>query len=175
MDETDRRIELMNKMLGKSNYVWIEPPFYFCYGNHIEIGKYSYQNMNCTFIDDGNIKIGERVMFGPGVTIATVGHPINPELRMYMYTADVIIEDNCWIGANVTILPGVRIGKNSVIGAGSVVTKDIEENSVAVGNPCKVVRQINEYDQEYYFRDRKIDIENLDLSKFKQLLEDEHE
>lgn len=102
-------------------------------------------------------------MFGAAVTIATVGHPICPEMRKYMYTAPVTIEDNCWIGANVTICPGVKIGKNSVIGAGSVVIHDIPENSVAAGNPCKVIRQIDERDSRYYFKDRKID--KTDLSE----------
>lgn len=151
-----KRTEMLKEMLGKSGNVWIEPPFYFCYGTHIYIGEGSYINFNCNFIDDGFITIGKRVMFGAAVTIATVGHPICPDLREYMYTAPVTIEDNCWIGANVTICPGVTVGKNSVIGAGSVVIHDIPENSVAAGNPCKVIRQIDERDSRYYFKDRKI-------------------
>lgn len=157
------RTEMLKQMLGKSGNVWIEPPFYFCYGTHIYIGEGSYINFNCNFIDDGIITIGERVMFGSAVTIATVGHPICPAMREYMYTAPVTIEDNCWIGANVTICPGVTIGKNSVIGAGSVVIHDIPENSVAAGNPCKVIRQIDEKDSRYYFKDRMID--NADLAE----------
>ncbi len=156
-----KRTELLKEMLGKSGNVWIEPPFYFCYGTHIYIGEGSYINFNCNFIDDGIITIGKRVMFGAAVTIATVGHPICPDLREYMYTAPVTIEDNCWIGANVTICPGVTVGKNSVIGAGSVVIHDIPENSVAAGNPCKVIRQIDERDSRYYFKDRKIDPADL--------------
>ena len=157
------RSEMLKEMLGESGNVWIQPPFYFCYGTHIHIGEGSYINFNCNFIDDGIITIGKRVMFGAAVTIATVGHPICPEMREYMYTAPVTIEDNCWIGANVTICPGVKIGKNSVIGAGSVVIHDIPENSVAAGNPCKVIRQIDERDSRYYFKDRKID--KTDLSE----------
>ncbi len=122
----------------------------------------SYYNFNCNFIDDGIITIGKSVMFGSAVTIATVGHPICPDMREYMYTAPVTIDDNCWIGENVTICPGVNIGKNSVIGAGSVVIHDIPENSIAAGNPCKVIRRIDERDSQYYFKDRKIDKADLD-------------
>ena len=99
---------------------------------------------NSTMPDDGKIIIGKKVMFGPAVTIATVGYPVNPKMREYMYTDPVTIEDNCWIGAGTTICPGVHIGENSVIGAGSVVVHDIPANSVAVGNPCKVIREIGE-------------------------------
>lgn len=101
-------------------------------------------------------------MFGPAVTIATVGHPINPQMREYMYTAPVTIEDNCWIGAGTTICPGVAIGENSVIGAGSVVIHDIPANSIAVGNPCRVIREINEHDMEFYFKDQRIDVKDLE-------------
>lgn len=98
-------------------------------------------------------------MFGPNVTIATAGHPILPELReyAYQYNAAVHIGRNCWIGAGVMIMPGVTIGDNTVIGAGSVVTKDIPSDVVAVGNPCKVMRPIGERDKEYYFKNRRID------------------
>ena len=122
----------------------MEPPFYCCYGTNITIGEGSYLNFNCSFVDDGKIIIGKKVMFGPAVTIATVGHPVNPKMREYMYTDPVTIEDNCWIGAGTTICPGVHIGENSVIGAGSVVVHDIPANSVAAGNPCKVIREIGE-------------------------------
>lgn len=124
--------------------MWVEPPFYCCYGTNITIGEGSYLNFNCNFVDDGKIIIGKKVMFGPAVTIATVGHPVNPKMREYMYTDPVTIEDNCWIGAGTTICPGVHIGENSVIGAGSVVVHDIPANSVAAGNPCKVIREIGE-------------------------------
>ena len=131
-DEIQTRIQLMNEMFGKETKAWIEPPFYFCYGYNIEIGEKSYVNFNCQFVDDGKITIGKKVMFGPGGTIATVGHPINPNYREYMYTDAVIIEDNCWIGEGVVICPGVIIGENTVIRAGSVVTKSIPANCVAV-------------------------------------------
>lgn len=155
------RVKMLKEMFKDGEGIWVEPPIYFCYGKHISIGKGSYINVNCSFIDDGMIEIGKAVMFGPGVAIATVGHPINPAMREYMYTDPVKIGDNCWIGANVTICPGVTIGENTVIGAGSVVTSDIPANVVAVGNPCKVLREINEDDLKYYYKDRKIDQEDL--------------
>ncbi len=160
-DDLEKRNNLINEIFGRETKAWIEPPFYFCYGKNIEIGEGSYINFNCNFIDDGKILIGEKVMFGPAVTIATVGHPINPNYREYMYADSVVIEDNCWIGAGVVICPGVTIGKNSVIGAGSVVTKNIPANSVAVGNPCRVLREINENDMKYYYKHREITKEDL--------------
>ena len=156
-DEIQTRIQLMHEMFGKETKAWIEPLFYFCYGYNIEIGEKSYVNFNCQFVDDGKITIGKKVMFGPGVTIATVGHPINPNYREYMYTDAVIIEDNCWIGEGVVICPGVIIGENTVIRAGSVVTKSIPANCVAVGNPCRVLREINEQDLKYYYKNRSFD------------------
>lgn len=161
-DDVEERFRLMKEIFGKETKAWIEPPFYFCYGTNIEIGEGSYLNFNCNFVDDTKIIIGKKVMFGPAVTIATVGHPINPNLREYMYADPVKIEDNCWIGAGSTICPGVTIGENSVIGAGSIVTKDIPANSIAVGNPCKVVRFISEHDMKYYYKDREISKEDLD-------------
>ena len=155
------RMAAMNELFGKETGAWIEPPFYCCYGYNITIGEGSYINFNCNFVDDGKITIGKKVMFGPAVTIATVGHPIAPDLREYMYTDPVTIGDNCWIGGGVTICPGVTIGENTVIGAGSVVTKDIPANCVAAGNPCKVIREINERDKMYYYKDRAITKEDL--------------
>ena len=161
--EMNERIRLLKKIFGQNPEFWIEPPFYFCYGTHITIGKGSYINVNCSFIDDGMITIGEKVMIGPAVTIATVGHPIDPLLREkgYMYADPVVLSDNCWIGANVVICPGVHIGRNSVIGAGSVVTKDIPDNVVAAGNPCNVIREIGEQDRKYYYKDREVMPEDL--------------
>ncbi len=161
-DTLDERLRIQKEMLHeKSGEAWIEPPFYFCYGRHIILGEGTYVNFNCNFVDDGMITVGKNVMFGPAVTIATVGHPLRPDMREYMYTDPVTICDNVWIGENVTICPGVTIGENSVIGAGSVVVKSIPANVVAVGNPCRVLREIGEKDMEYYYRDRKIDSEDL--------------
>lgn len=160
-EEFERRSQLLSEIFGKPVMAWIEPPFYFCYGTHITLGEGCYINFNCNFVDDGLINIGRRVMFGPGVTIATVGHPIDPDMREYMYTDHVNIGDNCWIGGNVTICPGVSIGENTVVGAGSVVTKDIPANCVAAGNPCRVIREINENDKKFYYKDRPFDPEDL--------------
>lgn len=161
-DMFEERAKTINEIFGRKTKAWIEPPFYFCYGYNIELGENSYINFNCNFVDDGKIIIGKNVLFGPSVTIATVGHPLDPTMREYMYTAPVKIGDNVWIGAGAVICPGVTIGNGSVIGAGSVVVKDIPENSIAVGNPCKVLREINEHDKQYYFRDRRITGEDLD-------------
>ena len=160
-DDFEGKTKLLQEIFKDGEGIWVEPPLYFCYGKHISIGAGSYLNMNCTFIDDGEVTIGKKVMLGPSVTIATVGHPIKPDMREYMYTAPVRIEDNVWIGGNVMICAGVTIGENSVIGAGSVVIHDIPANCVAAGNPCKVIREINEHDAEFYFRDRRIDAEDL--------------
>lgn len=153
-DDLETRTQLMQELFGRETKAWIEPPFYCCYGSNITLGEGTYINMNCSFIDDGRITIGKAVMFGANVAIATVGHPIRPDMRGYMYTDPVTIGDNCWIGANVTICPGVTIGENTVIGAGSVVTRDIPANVIAVGNPCRVLREIGEQDDIYYYKDR---------------------
>ncbi len=147
---------------GDNNY--IELPFHANWGgHHLHFGSQIYANSNLTLVDDGNIYIGDKVMFGPNVTIATANHPINPRLRekALQYNKDVVIGENTWIGANVVIVPGIKIGKNVVIGAGSVVTKDIPDNVIAVGNPCRVLREIGEHDDEYFYKNEKIDWENL--------------
>lgn len=156
------RMAAMQALFRRETAAWIEPPFYCCYGYNISIGEGSYVNFNCNFVDDGKIIIGQRVMFGPNVTIATVGHPLDPAMREYMYALPVVIGDNCWIAAGVTICAGVTIGENTVIGAGSVVTKDIPANCIAVGNPCRVLREIGEQDKLYYYKDRKITAEDLE-------------
>lgn len=159
------RFLLMKRIFGKKTMAWIEPPFFFCYGKHIKMGDYCYLNVNCQFIDDGEIEIGDGTEFGPNVVISTVGHPINPNYRPFMYAEKVTIGKNCWIGGSVTILPGVTIGENSVIGAGSVVTKDIPANVVAFGNPCKVHREISEEDMKYYRKGKEIDETEIEQIK----------
>ncbi|MDW2205228.1 sugar O-acetyltransferase, partial [Vibrio sp. 1636] len=136
-----------------------EPPLRANWGRHTYLGDNVYANFNLTLVDDTYIYIGNSVMIGPNVTIATAGHPIEPDLRreVAQFNIPVHIEDNVWIGANSVVLPGVTIGENSVIGAGSVVTKDIPSNVVAVGNPCRVLREIGEHDREFYFKDRKVE------------------
>lgn len=159
------RQKLMKKMFAEiGENCYIESPFYSNFGGkHIHFGKNIYCNFGCTFVDDTHIYVGDYTMFGPNVTIATAGHPILPELRQkgYQYNAPVHIGKNCWIGAGVLIMPGITIGDNIVIGAGSIVTKDLPSNVVAVGNPCKILREINEHDKEYYFKDKKIDPDNV--------------
>lgn len=161
-DDTQTRLRLMRELFGKDIKAWIEPPFHCCYGTNITLGDGTYINMNCSFIDDGTITVGKSVLFGANVVIATVGHPIKPDMRHYMYTDPVTIGDNCWIGANVTICPGVTIGENSVIGAGSVVTKDIPANVVAIGNPCRVLRKIDTRDEMYYYKNRPFSDSGID-------------
>lgn len=125
---------------------------------HIHLGDSIYANFNFTAVDDAHICIGSHTMIGPNVTVATAGHPILPELRekAYQFNMPVRIGENCWIGAGALIMPGVTIGDNSVIGAGSVVTKDIPANVVAYGDLCRVAREINEHDREFYYKDRRI-------------------
>ena len=146
--------------------VYIQRPLYANWGgSHVHMGSNIYANFNLTLVDDGHIYIGDWVKFGPNVTIVTAGHPVLPELRKdpaLQFNKDVHIEDGVWIGAGVVVLPGVTIGKNSVIGAGSVVTKDIPENVVAVGNPCRVMREISGRDREFFFRDERIDTEEIE-------------
>lgn len=139
---------------------YIELPFRANWGgHHVHFGNNIYANSNLTLVDDGHIYVGDNVMFGPNVVVATAGHPVDPELRAkgLQYNKDVYIGENCWIGAGVIIVPGVKIGKNCVIGAGSVVTKDIKNNVVAVGNPCKVLREVSQDDKKYFFKKEEID------------------
>ena len=143
---------------------YIELPFHANWGgHHVHFGSGIYANSNLTLVDDGHIYVGDKVMFGPNVTIATASHPINPELRDrgLQFNKDVYIGENTWIGAGVIIVPGVHIGSNTVIGAGSVVTKDIPDNVIAVGNPCRVLRNVSEKDHEFFYKSERIDWENL--------------
>ena len=141
--------------------IYFEPPFHCEYGNHIEVGENFYANVNCIMLDVGKITIGDNVLFGPNVSIYTAGHPIHPESRKsgYEYGIPVTIGSNVWIGGSCVILPGVSIGNNVVIGAGSVVTKDIPDNVCAAGNPCRVIREITDADRPFYFKDRRFDDE----------------
>ncbi len=143
---------------------YIEPPFHANFGGaHVHFGDNVYANFGLTMVDDTHIYVGDHTMFGPNVTVASAGHPVLPELRekAYQFNMPVHIGKNCWIGAGAVIVPGVTIGDNTVIGAGSVVTKDIPADVVAVGNPCRVLREIGEKDREYYYKQRRIDFEKL--------------
>lgn len=159
--EGAKRAALLKEMFAEiGENCYIEPPLRANWGGHFaHFGKNVYVNFNLTMVDDTHIYVGDYTMIGPNVTIATAGHPILPELREkgYQYNAPVHIGKGCWLGAGVIVLPGVTIGDNVVIGAGSVVTKDLPSNVVAVGNPCRVLREINEHDREYYFKDKKIE------------------
>ena len=163
--EMEKRTQLLKEMFGDiGEDCYIEPPLHANWGGkNCHFGKGVYANFNLTLVDDTHIYVGDYTLFGPNVVVATAGHPIRPELRekTYQYNFSVHIGRNCWIGAGAVIVPGVTIGDNVVIGAGSVVTKDIPPNVVAVGNPCRVLREIGEYDNEYYFKNRKIDYDNL--------------
>jgi len=169
MDEynrTPRRMQLERAAMlpklfaevGENSY--IESPYFANWGgHHVHLGKNVYANAGLKLVDDTHIFIGDCTMLGPNVVIATAGHPIDPELRSrgLQYNLPVHIGRNCWLGAGVVVMPGVTIGDNTVIGAGSIVTKDIPANVVAVGNPCRVLRPIGEHDRKYYYRDKMID------------------
>lgn len=153
--------KIVKELFGKSEGAFVNPPFYCDYGSHIEVGKNFFANYNCTILDVAKVIIGDNCQIAPNVSIYTAGHPLHPAVRntLYEYGISVTIGDNVWIGGNTVILPGVHIGSNAVIGAGSVVTKDIPEWTIAAGNPCKVVRKITEEDRKYYYKDRKFDEE----------------
>jgi galactoside O-acetyltransferase len=159
--ELEKRTEMLKEMFAEvGENCYIEPPFHSNWGGkNVHLGKNVYFNFNATMVDDTHIYIGDCTMLGPNVVIATAGHPILPELRekALQFNMPVHIGRNCWLGAGVIVLPGVTIGDNTVIGAGSVVTKDIPANVVAVGNPCKVLREINEHDKEFYYKDKRIE------------------
>lgn len=160
--ELEKREKLLKEMFAEiGDGCYIEPPLRANWGGkHVHFGKKVYANFNLTLVDDTHIFVGDYSLIGPNVTIATAAHPILPELRAdgYQFNAPVHIGKNCWIGANTVIVPGVTIGDNSVIGAGSVVTKDIPQNAVAVGNPCRVMREINDNDKKHYFKNKRIAI-----------------
>lgn len=164
--ELDKREKLLKELFAEiGDGCYIEPPLHTNWGgHHVHFGKSVYANFNLTLVDDTHIYVGDYTMFGPNVVLATAGHPLMPKLREkgYQYNAPIHIGRNCWLGAGVIVVPGVSIGDNTVIGAGSVVTKDIPSNVVAVGNPCRILREINEHDYEYYFKDRKIDYSALE-------------
>lgn len=175
--EQKKREEMLKDMFAEiGEGCYIEPPLHANWGGrHCHFGKNIYANFNLTLVDDADIYVGDCTMFAPNVVIATAGHPILPALReaAFQYNSTVHIGKNCWIGAGALIMPGVTIGDNTVIGAGSVVTKDIPANVVAVGNPCRVMREINEHDREFYFKNRKIDHNDPDVQKAMEAYENE--
>lgn len=161
--EMEKADLLIREILGKAGTdITIRPPFYCDYGKNIEVGDNFYANFNTVILDVGKVRIGNNVMLAPNVSIYTAGHPIHPDSRNsgYEYGIAVTIGDNVWIGGNCVINPGVTIGNNCVIGSGSIVTKDIPDNSIAVGNPSAVIRQITEDDRKYYFKNCEFDVED---------------
>ena len=158
--EGEKREALLKEMfaeLGENCY--IEPPLRSNWGGrHVHFGKNVYANFNLTLVDDTHIYVGDYTMIGPNVTLATAGHPILPALReeVYQFNLPVRIGRNCWLGAGVIVLPGITIGDNTVVGAGSVVTRDLPSGVVAAGNSCRVLREIGERDRLYYWRDKRI-------------------
>lgn len=160
----ERKSHLLSELLGKmGESIWIESPVHLAYGVNTVIGDHFYANFNLVVVDDGQVTIGHHVMIAPNVTITTTGHPIEPDYRQGggQFSLPVVIDDGVWIGSNVVIMPGVTIGENTVIGASSVVTKDIPANVVAFGSPCRVIRPIGERDKKFYHQNRKIKPEHL--------------
>ena len=162
-EEWDRMDAMLKEILGKTGQtVHIMPPFHCDYGYNIEVGENFFANYNLTILDVGPVRIGANAQIAPNVSIYTAGHPIHPDSRNsgYEYGIGITIGDNVWIGGNACILPGVTIGNNVVIGAGSVVTRDLPDNVIAVGNPCRVVRTITQADRDFYYKDRRFDVED---------------
>ena len=158
--EINRRNEILKKLLGKTKgNFFIEPPFRCDYGYNIEVGENFYANYNLIILDCARVSIGDYVLMGPNVGIYTAGHPVHYELRNqeYEYAFPISIGNNVWIGGNVVINPGIVIGDNTVIGSGSVVTRNIPGNVIAMGNPCKILREISEEDKLYYFKKIKFE------------------
>ncbi|MCA2390791.1 MULTISPECIES: sugar O-acetyltransferase [Lactococcus] len=163
--QPEQQTKLLKEMFSEiGEDCFIQPPFYANFGGkNVHFGTGIYANFNLTLVDDTDIFVGNHVMFGPNVTIDTATHPVSPDLRKRgtQYNKKIYIEENVWLGAGVIVLPGVRIGKNSVIGAGSIVTKDIPDNVVAFGTPCVVKRKINDSDFKTYDNGKKIDLDDF--------------
>lgn len=163
MDRSDFKgiVEVVKELIDAAEGAFINPPFYCDYGFNIHVGKNFYANYNCTILDVSKVTIGDNCFMAPNVAIYTAGHPLHPDTRnsAYEYGKAVTVGDNVWIGGNTVILPGVNVGSNVVIGAGSVVTRDIPDWCVAAGNPCRVIRKITEEDRSKLFRDEQIDAE----------------
>ena len=159
--DREGKMALLKEMFAEiGEDCYIETPFHANWGGrHVHFGSCIYANFNLTLVDDTHIYVGDYTQFGPNVVLATAGHPVLPELREqgYQYNAPIRVGRNCWLGANVSVMPGVTIGDNVVIGAGSVVTRDLPSNVIAVGDPCRILREVDDRDREYYFKDKRID------------------
>lgn len=162
-EQTEEADCLIREIFGKTGaQIHVEPPIRFDYGKNTEVGDNFFANFNTVILDVAKVTIGKNVMFAPNVSIYTAGHPVHPDSRNsgYEYGIPITIGDNVWMGGSSVVLPGVHIGNNVVIGAGSVVTKDIPDNVIAAGNPCRVIRAITEADRKFYFKDREFDVED---------------
>ena len=151
----EEKVRLILALFGQADEsTHINAPFYCDYGSNIKVGKNFFANYHCTILDNAPVTIGNDAMFAPNVSLYTVGHPINSELRLagWEQARPITIGNNVWLGGNVIVLGGVTIGDNAVIASGSVVTKDVPANSLAMGSPCRMVRQINADDRENYLR-----------------------
>lgn len=160
-EDQERMVEILKELLGKTGKeIFIEPPFHCDYGKNIEVGEGFYSNFNCVILDVAKVTIGDHVMFAPNVSLYTAGHPVHPVSRgsYYEYGKPITIGNNVWLGGNVVVLPGVTIGDNAVIGAGSVVSKDIPANVIATGNPCRVIREITDEDRDYFYKRERFDV-----------------
>lgn len=156
-DQSEKRSQIAKKLFkncGEKTYM--EPPFYTDYGCNTEVGDNFYANYECIILDIANVKIGNNVMFGPRVGLYTAGHPIDAIVRneSFEYGKPITIGNDVWVGGNVVVNPGVTIGSNVVIGSGSIVTKDIPDNVIAVGNPCKVLREITNEDKKHWEKEK---------------------
>jgi maltose O-acetyltransferase len=143
--DTGRRGALLRNLLARAGEgCWIEPPFQCDYGFNIELGEGAYMNFNCVILDAAPVTIGRHVLFGPGVQLYTAGHPLDAHERRagFEWGKPIAIGDDAWIGGNVVVLPGVTIGARAVVGAGSVVTRDLPPDVLAAGNPCRVLRSL---------------------------------
>lgn len=153
IEQTETIVVLERQVFGKTgNNLYVTPPFQVDYGRHVEIGNNFYANMDCIFLDVNKIIIGDNVMVGPRVSFYTAGHPIDAEIRIeeLEFGLPITIEDNVWIGGSATILPGVTVGRNSIVAAGAVVTKDVPSNSIVGWNPARLIRVINQDDKQYW-------------------------
>ena len=161
--EDEKRTEILKELLGDGGgKCFIKPPFRCDYGKFIEIGEGTFLNFDCIILDACKVKIGKRVLIGPRTCIYSATHPIYAPVRIegFDVSKPVTIGDNVWLGGNVVVNPGVTIGENSIIGSGSVVTKDIPANVIAAGNPCKIIREINDEDRVYWEREKEEYLKN---------------
>lgn len=162
-DDDCQRDVIIRRILGKcGSKLVIEAPFHCDYGINIEIGDNFYANYNCTILDVAKVHIGNNVMFAPNVAIYTAGHPLHWQSRNsgYEYGREIVIGDNVWLGGNTVVNPGICIGNNVVIGSGSVVTRDMPDNALAAGNPCRILRKITDEDRRYYFKELEFDVDD---------------